>query len=81
MRTETRSLLDRWRCWIGRHTGAVVKTLGPYPYPDAYNCSDCGRLLYMIDEHVTYTINGQCWTGGKGGIRYANLDQWLEERT
>jgi predicted acetyltransferase len=75
--SQDAAVWQRVLCFFGKHPG-VARTWGPYPYPDAYNCTRCRRLLYMIDEHVTLTIDGR--RVGKGGVRYANLDQWLEER-
>lgn len=71
-RIDSRPWRERLRCFFGKHVEAQ-RTFGPYPYPDAYNCLGCGRLLYMVDEYAT--LNGV-----KARPRYANLDQWLEER-
>lgn len=69
-------LRQRIACFFGRHSGERV-TVYPYPFPDAHNCTRCGRLLFMIDNHVVYTVNGR---QHKGGVRYRNLEQWMEER-
>lgn len=77
--TKAPALWQRIRCFFGKHPGEE-RTFGPYPYPDAYNCTSCGRLLYLIDHNVSVQVFTNSGEREVRGIRYDNLDQWLEER-
>ena len=77
--TYTPTIWQRVRCFFGKHPGER-RTWGPYPYPDAYNCTSCGRLLYLIDNHVSVQVMTSHGEKTLTGIRYANLEQWMEER-